>query len=238
MAAKDIDAIIERLRALGTPERREQATRYGVRAERRFGVKMPDLRKLAQELGRDHERALVLWETGWQEARHLAILTAEPKKLTEAQIESWAADFDAWDIVDNACGSLIDKTPLARPKLREWIRRPEEYVRRAGFVLMATLAVHDKKAPDSDFLGFLELIKVAEPDPRNFVWKAVDWALRQIGKRNPALNAAARRTAAALSADEDPTRRRIGRIALRELQGAAVQERLRKRQAKRATKKR
>lgn len=100
---------------------------------------------------------------------------------------------------------------------------------------MATLAVHDKKAPDDDFLGFLELIEAAEPDPRNFVWKAVDWAIRQIGKRNPALNTAARRTAAVLAADDAPTRRRIGRIALKELEGAAVQERLRKRQAKRAT---
>jgi 3-methyladenine DNA glycosylase AlkD len=233
--AKAIDAIIERLRALGDEKRNEQATRFGVRAERRFGVRMPDLRKLARELGRDHQRSLELWRTGWQDARHLAILTAEPKKLTEEQLEAWAADFDAWDIVDNACGSLIDKTPLARPKLRKWIRRPEEYVRRAGYVLMATLAVHDKKAPDDDFLGFLELIEAAEPDPRNFVWKAVDWAIRQIGKRNPALNTAARRTAAVLAADDAPTRRRIGRIALKELEGAAVQERLRKRQAKRAT---
>jgi len=225
---KEIDGILQRLRALGTEKRRAQHERFGVSGVRAFGVTVPDIKRLAKELGRDHQRALRLWRTGRHEARLLAILTAAPGEMTAGELESWAGDFDAWDVVDTACGQLIDRTPLARPKLREWLEREEEYVRRAAYVLMAALAVHDKQAPDEEFLEDLELIEAAPPDPRNFVKKAVDWAVRQIGKRNPALNAAARRTAVKLAGDEDRTRRWIGRRSLKELESEAVMERLRR----------
>jgi 3-methyladenine DNA glycosylase AlkD len=223
---EQIQGILERLEALGTAERRARQERFGVRDVRAFGVSVPRIKRLARELGRNHDRALRLWETGWHEARLLAVLLAEPDRLTGEQLEAWAADFNAWDLVDTACGQLIDRTPLARPKLREWIDRDEEYVRRAGFVLMATLAVHDKGAPDEEFLGYLKLIEAAPPDGRNFVKKAIDWAVRQIGKRNPRLNTAARTTAGRLAASDDATRRWIGRRSLRELESPRILERL------------
>ena len=149
----------------------------------------PNLRRLAKEIGREHDLAGELWRTGIHDARILATLIDDPAQVTVRQMEQWAADFNSWAVCDAACCCLFDKTPHAWGKAVEWTEREEEYVKRAGFVLMAALAVHDKKAPDEQFEAFLPLIARHATDERNFVKKAVNWALRQIGKRNRRLNA-------------------------------------------------
>ena len=169
--------------------------RFGINPKNTYGVSIPVLRKMAKELGRDHSLALKLWESGIHEARILAALIDLPEKATGSQMDRWADDFDSWDVCDACCSNLFDKTKVAYQKASEWSSRREEFVKRAGFALMAALAVHDKKATDSKFLAFLPAIKREATDDRNFVRKAVNWALRQIGKRNLKLNRAAVRTA-------------------------------------------
>jgi 3-methyladenine DNA glycosylase AlkD len=186
--------VIEALGLLAQPENLPGMRRFGINTGRALGVNMPKLRKLARELGRNHDLALSLWATEVHEARLLATMVAEPRRLTEAQMEAWAADFDSWNLCDGACGNLFSRTPLAWELAPAWGAREEEFVRRAGFVLMATLAVHQKTAPDAAFLAFFPLIERYAPDDRNFVKKAVNWALRQIGKKNPALREGSHRT--------------------------------------------
>ena len=188
--------------------------------------------RLAREIGRDHKLARELWASGIYEARILACLIDDPAQLGEEQMEQWVKDFDSWALCDQCCLRLFDKSPLAYRKVVEWSRREEEYVRRAGFVLMAVLAVHDKKADDSRFLSFFSLIKEAAGDERNYVKKAVNWALRQIGKRNLRLNQAAIETAEAIKQINSPGARWIAADALRELRGKSVQERLLKKKGK------
>src|SRR5262249_21478799 len=156
-----------------------------------LGISLPNLRKLAKPYRKDHTLALKLWETGIHEARIVATLVDDPAQVTTEQMEAWAADFNSWDIVDQACSNLFAKTPYAHEKARAWCQRDEEFVRRAGFSLIAVLAVHDKKASNGDMEAFYPLIRAGAEDNRNFVKKAVNWALRQIGKRNRALNASA-----------------------------------------------
>jgi 3-methyladenine DNA glycosylase AlkD len=165
--------------------------RYGINVENAFGVSIYELRKVAKRLGTDHELALALWDTGNHEARLLACFVDNPEAVTEEQMEAWARDFDSWDICDQATTSLFDLTKHAWTKAHEWAARDEEWVRRAGFALMAGLAVHDKAATDRAFTTLLPLIERAASDERNFVKKAVNWALRNVGKRNRALNDAA-----------------------------------------------
>lgn len=209
--------VLRRLRTQADPVRVEGMARYGISPRNTLGVSMPRLRSLAKELGRDHTLALGLWDSGIHEARILAGLVAEPARLTEAQMERWVREFDSWDVCDQVCSNCFDKHPAAWIKALVWSTRKEEFVKRAGFVLMACLAVHDKKQADKTFLGFLPVIERESKDERNFVKKAVNWALRQIGKRNPSLRAPALDLARKLAASEDRTARWIGTDAAREL---------------------
>jgi 3-methyladenine DNA glycosylase AlkD len=180
---------------MGDPKAVEGMARFGIQSSNSFGASVPKLRTLAREVGRDHLLALKLWETGLHDARLLASMVDDPEQVTIDQMDKWVGDFDSWDVVDGSCGNLFDKTPFAVVEAREWCKREEEFVKRAGFVLMAELAVHDKHAKDKLFLDFLPLIISGASDKRNFVKKAVNWSLRQIGKRNLKLNRAAVSTA-------------------------------------------
>ena len=220
------DAILERLRALGSPAAAEGAARYGIRVANLWGVSAPDLRRLAREIGRDRKLASQLWRTGVHDARLLATLIDDPARVTPPQMERWARDFNSWAVCDAACCCLFDKTPYAWDKAVEWTHRKPEYVKRAGFVLMAALAVHDKKAPDERFEVFLPLLVKHATDERNFVKKAVNWALRQIGKRNRRLNSLAIRTAEDIRRIDSRAARWIASDALRELTSDKVQARL------------
>jgi 3-methyladenine DNA glycosylase AlkD len=201
--------------------------RFGINPDRALGVRVPDLRRLAREMGTDHGLALALWRTGIHEARILGSMVDDPARVTERQMERWVRDFDSWDLCDQVCGNLFDRTRFARRKAREWTVRDEEFVKRAAFALVAWMAVHDRDADDRFFVGFLPLIERHATDGRNFVKKSVNWALRQVGKRNRSLNRAAVQVARRLSRSEDRTARWVGTDALRELTGPAVWERLR-----------
>ncbi len=218
--------ILERLHTIADPEAVAGMARYGIQTGQALGVSIPNLRKLAKETGRDHPLALALWRLGVHEARLLAGFIAAPDQVTEDLMEMWVADFDSWDVCDQVCSSLFDRTPFAYEKALAWSSREEEFVKRAGFVLMAALSVHDKQAADSQFEQFFEPIRRESGDPRNFVKKAVNWALRQIGKRNPRLNGLAIETAREIQAQDTPTARWIAADALRELTGDKVQARL------------
>ena len=187
---------------------------------------MADLRTLAREIGRDHTLAGELWDTGIHEARILASIVDDPKAVTEEQMEKWVADFDSWDVCDQCCGNLFDKTPFAAGKVVEWSGREAEFEKRAGFSLMAYTTTHNKKAPDADFLPYLEIIKREATDERNYVKKAVNWALRQVGKRNARLNQAAIETAKEIATISSRSARWVAADALRELTGEAVQKKL------------
>jgi 3-methyladenine DNA glycosylase AlkD len=181
-------AALARLHSLADPGSRAGMERFGIRAKKTLGVCMPKLRALARECGRDHDLAARLWESGLHEARILASLVDEPDRVTEEQAEQWAADFDSWNLCDQCCMNLFRRLPFARSLAVAWSARGEEFVKRAGFALMATLAVHDAKSNDAVFEEFLALVERESTDGRNFVRKAVNWALRQIGKRSMALN--------------------------------------------------
>jgi 3-methyladenine DNA glycosylase AlkD len=165
--------------------------RYGIKVDDAFGVSVYELRRMAKPLRGDHELALALWATGNHEARLLATMVDDPAMVDEAQMEAWVLDLDSWDVCDQLTSNLFDKTPFAYDKAHEWAARDEEFVRRAAFALIAALAWQDKEAPDARILAFLPLVEEHAGDPRNFVKKAVSWALRNVGKRNAALNAAA-----------------------------------------------
>jgi len=202
--------------------------RFGISTcQEALGIPAPVLQKIAREIGRDHALALELWKSGVHEARCVAALIDDPKLVTGEQMERWVRDFDNWAVCDNCCGRLFDKTQLAYRKALEWSRREEEYVKRAAFSLMAVLAVHDKQAADAKFLKFLPPIQRESTDERNFVKKAVNWALRQIGKRSLDLNQAAIRRAERIRKIDSPSARWIAADALRELRSEAVQQRLR-----------
>jgi len=200
--------------------------RFGINGANRLGVRVPELRRLARAHRRDHSLALELWRSGVHEARIMATMIDDPALVTKQQMERWLRDFGSWDLVDHACGNLFDRTPFAFDKALEWSAREAEFQKRAGFSLMATLAVHDKDARDGDFKPFLAAIQRESYDDRNFVRKAVNWALRQIGKRNPALNVAAIKTAERVQKQGTRAARWIAADALRELRSDAVQRKL------------
>ena len=186
-----VAALLAELRGMGSERDREGMARYGINVENAFGVSVTALRKVAKRIGTDHELALALWVTGNHEARLLACFIDDPEAVTAEQMDAWAADLDSWDVCDQATTSLFDRTPHAWKKAREFAKRDELWIKRAGFSLMAGLARHDTAAPDSAFVGVLPLIERGAFDERNFVKKAVSWALRGIGKRNRPLNEAA-----------------------------------------------
>ena len=222
----EVNDVVDRLRLTGDPRAVEGMARFGIQSSNSFGVSVPKLRTLARELGHDHHLALKLWETGLHDARLLATMIDDPQQVTIPQMEKWVRDFDSWDVVDGCCGNLFDKTPFAVAKAKEWCRRGEEFEKRAGFVLMAELAVHDKNAKDQVFLDFLPLIIDGASDKRNFVKKAVNWSLRQIGKRNLKLNKAAVSTALKIQKMESGSAKWVASDALRELKSPQVQKRL------------
>lgn len=204
-----VPAILAELRSMGSQRDRAGMARYGINVANAFGVSVSDLRTLARRLGRDHDLALALWATGNHEARLLACFLDDPAAVTAEQAEAWAGDVDSWDICDQATTSLFDRTRHAWPKATEWATRDEQWVKRAGFALMAGLAVHDRTAANRAFLQLLPLIERGAFDDRNFVRKAVNWALRNIGKRNRALNRAALACARRILATAN---RRAGRL--------------------------
>jgi len=221
--------IVAELRSLADPESAAGMARYGICRKNTLGISIPRLRAMAKRIGTNHGLALELWGTGIHEARILAGLIDDPAKVTAAQLERWVRDFDSWDVCDQMCSNLFDKTRFAHEKAIRWSARKEEFVKRAGFVLMAALAVHDKKAPDVRFRRFLPLIEREAADERNFVKKAVNWALRQIGKRNRELNRAAIAAALRIGTIESRTAQWVAADALRELKSGAVERRLKDR---------
>ncbi len=226
MAPWTCDKVVKRLKLMGDPRAAEGAARFGIRASNILGVSAPHLRRLAKEIGKDHALAGRLWTTGIHDARCLAALIEDPAQVKPRQMERWAGDFDSWAVCDTACCCLFDKTPYAWDKAVEWAGREPEYVKRAGFVLMAALAVHDKKTPDERFEAFLPLLVQHATDERNFVKKAVNWALRQIGKRNARLNKLAIRAAEDIRRTGSKAGRWIAADALRELTSPKVRARL------------
>jgi 3-methyladenine DNA glycosylase AlkD len=224
--ALQLDDILNRLKTLADSEAVAGMARYGINPATAYGVSIPNLRKIAREAGKNHELALKLWDSGIHEARILAGMIERPAEVTEQQMEAWARDFNSWDLCDQCCNNLFRKLAWAHDKAVAWTAREEEFVKRAGFVLMACLAVHDKNAEDAVFVHFLTLIESEAADNRNFVKKAVNWALRQIGKRNLNLNRAAIRTAEQISKMHAKAAKWIAADALRELAGEGVQARL------------
>ncbi len=221
--------VLRKLKALGDPSVRTAMTRFGIHVKNAHGISMPVLRKLAREIGTNHELAQKLWDSGNHEARIVAGLIGDPARVTAAQMERWAREFDSWDVVDGTCGHLFVFAAPAWNKAIEWSCREQEYVKRAAFSLMAYLAVYDKQAADARFARLLPIIRREASDERNFVKKAVNWALRQIGKRNARLNRLAIRTAKQIRATNSRAARWVAADALRELTGPSVQRRLRAR---------
>jgi len=222
------EEILKRLNSLANPENVAGMTRFGINPKGTLGISLYTLRPMAKEIGKDHKLARQLWKSGIHEARILAGMVDEPEKVTEKQMESWVRDIDSWDVCDQVCSNLFDKTSFAYDKAVEWSSRKEEFVKRSGFVLMACLAVHDKKADNEVFESFFPIIKREAHDERNFVKKAVNWALRQIGKRNLALNRKAVKAAKEIQKMDSKSARWIASDALRELTGEKVQKRLKK----------
>jgi 3-methyladenine DNA glycosylase AlkD len=225
--------IVEALRALGSERDRAGMARYGINVDDAFGVSVRVIREMAKPLRRDHDLALALWETRIHEARIMAVFVDDPAQVTRAQMEQWALGFDSWDLTDQVTMGLFDLTPYAWDTAPRWAGRPEEFVKRGGFTLMAGLAVHDKKAEDTRFRALLPIIEQQAGDPRNFVKKAVNWALRGIGKRDAALNAeataCARRILSNAGAARDPGARAarwVATDALRELEHEKTRARL------------
>lgn len=218
--------VVEALKLYANPDALAGMARYGISTENTLGINIPTLRKFARDIGKNHDLAEGLWDTGIHEARILAAYVDEPKQVTESQMELWVSDFDSWDVCDQVCSNLFDRTPYAYQKALEWSRREAEFIKRAGFVLMATLSVHDKKASIEKFGQFFPAILDAATDERNYVKKAVNWALRQIGKRSPELNVEAIQLAQEIKGIDSKSARWIASDALRELTSEKIQHRL------------
>ena len=225
-AAERAREVVRTLKAMGDPSRLEGMSRFGIDTNRAVGVSVTELRRVARDLGHDHDLAAALWASGVHEARILASLVDEPARVSEAQMEAWVADLDSWDVCDGVCGNLFDRTPFALDKAVEWSTREPEFEKRAAFALMAWAAVHRKDLPDAAFASVLPVIREQATDDRNYVKKAISWALRQIGKRSVELNGRAIRTAEQIGRMDTRSARWIARDALRELGSDAVRARL------------
>ncbi|MGW8227152.1 MAG: DNA alkylation repair protein [Anaerolineales bacterium] len=223
-----VEEVMQQLESKAKPDQLEGMARFAIVGEQRMGVSVPDMRKIAKSIGKNHRLALDLWDTGVPEAMIVAGMVAEAEKLTEEQMEDWVVNINSWDICDQVCMNLFEKTPLAEKKIIDWSAREEEFVKRAAYALIACLAWHDKSAGDDEFTKYFPLIVAGSTDERNFVKKAVNWALRNIGKRNRKLNEAAIVTAYQIQELDSRSARWIASNALRELESDKVQERLRK----------
>lgn len=222
----EYDEILDRLKSLSDPVAVEGMARFGINLKDTLGVSIPNLRTIAKKTGKNHLLAQQLWASGIHEARILAGMIDSPQMVDEDQMDSWVRDFDSWDVCDQCCSNLFVETAFAYQKVVQWSSSTEEFVKRAGFTLLAALAVRDKSADDGSFVQLLPLIKREATDDRNYVKKAVNWALRQIGKRNINLNTVAIETAQEIHAVNSRTARWIASDALRELTSEAVQKRL------------
>ena len=221
-----VDKVLKKLEAKAKPDQLAGMARYGIAIEKRLGVSIPELRKIAKEIGKKHDLALEMWKTGISEAMILASMIDEPNKVTEKQMDEWAKDFNSWDVCDQVCMNLFDKHPLVWKKILDWSRRNEEFVKRAAFALLACLALHNKEASDQKFIDFLPVIKREATDNRNYVKKAINWALRNIGKRNPNLNKAAITFTREIQQIDSKASRWIASNAIKELESDAAQKRL------------
>lgn len=219
--------VIAHLRLIGSDENRQGMKRYGIKIDRALGISHGVQRDIAKKIKRNHERAFELWASGIMEAQFIASVTADPKRFTRADARAWAAEFDSWDIVDGVSDLFVDSDGW-RELIDEFAADEREFVRRTAFAMMAWSVVHRKKEPEATFLGFLPLIEKHSTDSRNFVKKAVNWALRSIGKRSRTLHAAALTTAEKLAASDDRTARWNGKDAVRELTGEKTLARLAK----------
>lgn len=223
----DYDEVLATLKAQANPTNVAGMKRFGIRPQTTvYGISVVELRKFAKTIGKNHALALQLWNSGVHEARIIATVIADPKQVTESQMDEWVRSFDSWDICDQCCINLFRKTPFAHEKAVEWSAEEAEFVKRAGFTLIATLAVHDKKAPDSILEAYLPIIEREAGDERNFVKKAVNWALRQIGKRNLFLNTVAIMSAEKIQKQDSKAARWIAKDALRELQSEGIQKKI------------
>lgn len=218
---------LDLLQADARPGELAGMARFGINPEGRLGLSIPAMRRIAKTLGRDHELALALWDTGIPDARIVAGMLVEPDQLTSTQMDRWVQGFASWDVCDQVCNNAFRASPLAWDKVSAWSISREEFVRRAAFALLASLAVHDKNAADERFIKLLPLIEASAGDERNLVKKAVNWALRSIGKRNLALNAAAIDSALRIVQQGTRSARWIAADALRELGSEQVKKRLR-----------
>jgi 3-methyladenine DNA glycosylase AlkD len=219
------EEVLEQLKARAKPDQLAGMARFGLTGQKRLGVAVPEMRKIAKEIGRDQVLSLALWRTGITDAMILASMVGVPSEVSEAQMEDWVVDFHSWDVCDQVCMNLFEKTPFAWNKTVEWSSREEEFVKRAAFALVACLAWHDKGVPDEAFIELLPLIEAAATDSRDMVKKAVSWALRNIGKRNPRLNQVAMQTARTLRASDSRPARWIGSDAIRDLTSEATARR-------------
>ena len=223
-----VNEVLDELQRRARPEQLKGMAKYGIPVEQRLGVSVPDMRKLAKEIGRDHKLALDLWKTGIAEARIVAAMIDDPTKLTEEQMEDWVKDINSWDVCDQVCMNLFEKDQLTWKKIVDWSEREEEFVKRTAFSLMACLACHDKKVSDEKFIELFPVIIRGARDERNFVKKAVNWALRNIGKRNLNLNEAAINTAKEIKRLDSKAARWIAADAIKELESDAIQSRLKR----------
>ncbi len=230
----DVKAALKLLESHGTKRYREQlSARFAIHTDQAFGTSMPDVQKLAKTIGKDHELALLLWDTGWHEAKALATHLADPKLVTPSMMDAWCADFQNWADCDTACFLLFDKTPHAFSKVKQWAKRKPEFEKRAAFALLAGCALHDKKGPDEPYLELLPLCEKAANDERNFVKKAVSWALRSLGSRSVVCREAALEVAERLAASTDKTERWVGKDVLRDINRPMIAKRAEKRDTKR-----
>jgi len=220
------EEVIKKLHLLANPENVKGMARYGISQKNNLGISIYLLRPLAKEIGKNHALALKLWGSQIHDARLLACFIDDPEKVTTDQMDAWAKDFDSWDICDQACTSLFDLTPFAHEKVHQWADHKKEFVKRAAFSLVAGLAVHDKNGSDQVFEQFFPLLIKHSGDNRNYVKKAVNWALRNIGKRNPALNKSAIKTSKEIQKMNSSSARWIASDAIRELTSEKVQQRL------------
>jgi 3-methyladenine DNA glycosylase AlkD len=222
----EYDEIIRELETRSNPQDVEGMARFGINPQKTYAVRIPELRKIAKKAGKNHKLAARLWEAGYRETRILACMIEDPKQVTTEQMDLWAAEFDYWEICDQCCMNLFRLTPFAYQKIFQWSESEEEFKKRAAFALIAVLAVHDKNAPDEKFEQFFPLIVRESIDNRNYVKKAVNWALRHIGKKNLVLNRKAIITARKIKKMDSKSAKWIASDALRELESEKVQERL------------
>ena len=222
------EKLLKKLKSMEKPENVEGMARYGINPKNNLGISIYKLRPIAKEIGKNHDLALKLWNSGIHDARLLACFIDDPEKVTSNQMDLWAYNFDSWDICDQACTSLFDLTPLAWEKIIQWSKHEKEFVKRGAFSLIAGLAVHDKNANDKMFEKLFPIIIRESNDDRNYVKKAVNWALRNIGKRNKVLNKKAIETAKNILEIDSKTARWIANDAIRELTSEKVSKRFKR----------